>query len=497
MRRRELLCTAVGTLILPAVTRRSAAQSAYEPLGRVPLDGATEVVVSDDGRTAFLAATTGFGTVDLSDPGNPQVLAERRGLLADRENGPLQDIRDATVAGDRLAVVGPANPNERINAMVLYDVSDPGSPERVAVHETDYAIHNAFLTDGRAYLSQFDGETVGMTIVDIGNDNPERVGRWSILDEPDWSEIPLSPATVHDIWVQSGTAYVAHWDAGTWLVDVRDPGEPTAITRIGGLAPDELASLSGEALRRAQLVPPGNSHYVTVDDDAAVMGVGVESWAVEGEGGPGGITLWDIESPREAEELATIDAPPTPAPSYDGLWTTAHNFELTNDRLYSSWYRGGVKIHDVSDPANPEELAHWRRTEETSFWASVLAVPGEFFVGCSWNQYGELPQAYLYTFPDRASPVPNPATAAATDRNAPATRTGPNRSATTNRDATTANGSAPGATGLTGGTETPLDGTNGGGGGSAGAGPGFGVPAALGGLGLVAWRYHRRGGESE
>ncbi|EMA51042.1 LVIVD repeat-containing protein [Halococcus salifodinae] len=478
MRRRDLLCAAAGTLALPAVTRRSIAQSAYEPLGRVPLDGATEVVVGDDGRTAFLAATTGFGVVDLSDPKNPRVLADRRGLLADRENGPLTDIRDAKLDGDRLIVVGPANPGAGLNAMVLYDVSDPASPKRVAVHETDYAIHNAFLTDGRAYLSQFDGETVGMTIVDIANDEPERVGRWSILDEPNWGGIPLFPATVHDIWVQDGIAYIAHWDAGTWLVDVRDPSNPTAITRIGGLAPDELASLSGEALRRAQLVPPGNSHYVTVDEDAAVMGVGVESWAVEGEGGPGGITLWDIESPQNPEELATIDAPPTPAPSYGGLWTTAHNFDLADGRLYSSWYRGGVKIHDVSDPANPEEIATWRRTEDTSFWATVLAVPGEFFVGCSWNQYGELPQAHLYTFPDRAGPVPESTTEATTDRNA-----------------ATANGSAPATTGSADGAETASNETTNGE--SAGAGPGFGVPAAVGGVGLAAWRYLRQNDESK
>jgi len=490
MRRRELLCAAAGTLSLPAVTRQTSAQPAYEPLGRVPLDGATEVVVSDDGRTAFLAATTGFGTVDLSDPRNPRVIAERRGLLADRENGPLRDIRDAKLDGDRLIVVGPANPNVGVNAMVLYDVSDPAIPRRVAVHETDYAIHNAFLTDGRAYLSQFDGETVGMTIVDVENDDPERVGRWSILDEPDWGAVPLFPATVHDIWVQDETAYVAHWDAGTWLVDVRDPGDPTAITRIGGLAPDELASLSGETLRRTQLVPPGNSHYVTVDDDAGVMGVGVESWAVESEGGPGGITLWDIESPGDPKELATIDAPPTPAPSYGGLWTTAHNFDLADGRLYSSWYRGGVKIHDVSDPANPGEIARWRRTEDTSFWAAALAVPGEFFVGCSWNQYGELPQAFLYTFTDRAGPVPDSTTGATTNRNASTAS-----SATANANATAANGSAPAATGSADGTEAASNGTSGGD--SAGAGPGFGVPAAVGGVGLGAWRYLRGDGGSE
>lgn len=473
MRRRAFL-HAAGSLSLPLAVGRSSAQPSYGPLGRVPLDGLTEVVLSSDGRTAFLAATTGFAIADVSDPRNPTIIAERRNLLSERQNGPLRDIRDVKVDGDRLIVVGPANPTERLSALVLYDVSDPRNPKRVAVHETDYAIHNAFLTGGRAYLSQFNEHTVELAIVDVMDDEPRQVGQWSILDEPGWGGVPLYLVPVHDVWVQNGTAYIAHWDAGTWLLDVRNPRNPTAITHIGGRPPKKLAGLSGGAAGRAVLTPPGNSHYVTVNDDASMLGVGVESWATEGRGGPGGITLWDIETPRDPRKLARIDAPRSQNPTYNGVWTTAHNFDFEGGRLYSSWYRGGVKIHDVSDPRNPRELTHWRRSRKTSFWAATLAVPGEFFVASSWNQYGELPQAALYTFPDRAgeSVILTP-----TDTTTTSTVSG--------GSATTASG-GPTTSRRTKTTTQPTNGT------SAGEGAGFGALAALFGVGLGAWRSVRR-----
>ena len=464
MRRRTLLRAAAGTLSLSVVARRGAAQG-YEPLGRVPIRGATEVVVADDGKTAFLATTTGFATADVSDPRNPTVLADRRNLLSGRENGPLRDIRDVKCDGDRLIVVGPANPADGVNAMVLYDVSDPASPRRVAVHETDYAIHNAFLTDGYAYLSQYNQNTVGLAIVDVSNDDPRQVGEWSILDEPGWGRVPRYLVPVHDVWVQDGIAYIAHWDAGTWLLDVLNPHNPAALTRVGGRPPKRLARLSEEAMGRALLTPPGNAHYVSVNDDASLLGVGVESWRAEGRGGPGGITLWDISSPKSPERLAHIAPPPSPNPTYGGVWTTAHNFDLASDRLYSSWYQGGVRAHDVSDPRAPRQLAGWRTSGKTSFWAAALAAPGEFFVASSWNQYGQLPQSFLYTFPDRtASQGP------VVSQTRTITRTATPRPTATPTDSTE-------------GTSTATTGTE---------GPGFGSLAALAGLGIGAWHRLRR-----
>jgi len=77
----------VGALGFGGRARASAAPP-YAPLSHVGLVGAKEAVVGG-GRTAYLAVTDGYAAVDVSDPARPVVVAERRGLLADREGGPL------------------------------------------------------------------------------------------------------------------------------------------------------------------------------------------------------------------------------------------------------------------------------------------------------------------------------------------------------------------------------------------------------------------------
>jgi hypothetical protein len=252
-------------------------------------------------------------------------------------------------------------------------------------------------------------------------------------------------------------------------------------------------------------LPPGNHHYVATDESGTILGVGRESWgrrvtedatatpaadvaandsgasgtaaslsAAPGEefvGGPSGIDLWDVSDPARPTPLSTIPAPASPDPTYGGVWTTAHNFELSGGVLYSSWYRGGVKRHDVSDPAAPTEVSWWRDPDAASFWTARLAAPGEregFFVASSMG-VGDAP-AGLYTFPDHAGEQADPPGVLPSGTATPRPRYG----------TATPGGSA----------ATPGSGT--GGGISA---PGFGVVAGVSGMALAAWRLLRRAEE--
>lgn len=383
-----------------------------DPLGRATVRGAKEAVVDPAGKTAYVAATDGFATVDLSDPGSPQVLAERRGLLADRQNGPMAQVFDAKLDDDRLLVVGPANPTDVVHAALLYDVSDPAAPERMAVHETDYPIHNCDLAGDVAYLTGNDGDRNALVLIDT--DAGQELGRWSVVDVDErWADVDPILRVVHDVRVQDGVAYLAYWDAGTWLVDVSDPASPSLLAKVRGRPPDELATLGRSEVRIEQGELPGNDHYVAPNDDGSLLGIGMEAWdntETSASGGPGGIELWDISDPSNPTRQATISPPPTPDPTFDGVWTTSHNFEFRGDRLYTSWYRGGVRLFDVSDPTHPHELRAWRDRDRASFWTAQAAVPGSFFVASSVGQSGALPSrtptggidepAGVYTFPE-------------------------------------------------------------------------------------------------
>ena len=479
MQRRSFLRGIAGSVALASVGAAEAHPGPYRPLGSVSIENAKEAVPGPDGEVAYVAATGGFATVDVSVPSDPQILAEERELLADRETGPLRLIQDAKVEGDRLVIAGPANPlrGEVLQGFLLYDVSDPANPEQVVFHETDFPIHNCFIRDGIVYLTANTGSRNELVVVDVRDGQPEQIGEWSLrqLDER-WGEVPSGLRTLHDVWVQDGRAYLSHWDAGAYILDVSDPSNPSFVSRIGGRPLDELVGVPDDQVRAQVLRLPGNAHYAMANDDGTLLGVNKEAWEAEGRGGPGGVELWDVSDAEAPTRLATIDAPPSPDPSIGGTWTTSHNFDIVGDRLFTSWYQGGVKIHDISDPANPEQLAWWRQPEGTSFWTAKLATP-EFFVASSMgrksNDWGA-----LYTFPNHAGEQKDPPSLTTVEGGTTETTT--TTEATTTRTTTTTEEAAFG-----GGTTTEAEA-------SSGGAAGFGVPAGIAALlGAGAWRKFR------
>ncbi|KTG10815.1 hypothetical protein AUR64_06390 [Haloprofundus marisrubri] len=498
MRRRDVLrgsAAALGLSAVPSLTtdRAAAHPGPYRPYGFVDVNGAKEAVVGPDGQTAFVASTNGYAVVDISVADQPKVVASREDLLAEREGGPLRQVWDVKLdgSGNRLFVVGPANgiPGA-LSGMLVEDVSDPANPETLAFFETDHPIHNCYVSGGYAYLTANEYDRNPFVVVDVRGDEPQQVGEWSLLDEnPEWEAVSAGRRTVHDIWVQGGVAYLAHWDAGTWMVDVSTPSNPRTIGRLESVPPSELAAGDGGDARLESRIPPGNDHYVATNENGTLLAVGKESWGVRSDGqlvgGPSGVELWDISNRTAPQRLSTIEPPASPDPTYDGVWTTAHNLELRDGRLYTSWYRGGVKRHDISDPRNPEELAWWREPAEASFWTARLARPGQMLVASSRGT-GDTP-GRLYVFPDHAGQQTNPPSlgqADASDVDVLTPTPGPNSGDDASRGS---DAGTPASAGDSGDIDDS----------SAIVAPGFGVGTAVTALGAGAWWAKRRDGNNQ
>jgi hypothetical protein len=433
----------------------------YGPLGVVDVPGAREAVV--DGTIVYVATGDGYATVDVSDPTDPRVLVRRTELRSDDEGGPLVNVQDVKVDGDTLVVAGPAHPRrDALAGLLVVDVSDPATPVERGFFATDYPVHNCDLVDGRAYLTGNDGDRNALVVVDVGPSDPVEIGRWSLLDEDDaWRGVSANRRTLHDVTVHDGVAVCAHWDAGTWLIDVADPTAPSVLGTVEAPAPDDLAT-DGPA---PGVTGPGNHHYATLSD--GLLAVGKETFGVpvddDGDGtterivgGPGGVDLWELSDPTAPTRRATIPPPVSDDPTFQGTWTTAHNLDLEGGTLYTSWYQGGVKRHDVSNPLTPVEESWWLAPDEASFWtarAGESGAPG-WFVASS-RGVGDVP-GRLYTFPDSAGTQAEPPTLGSETRT-------PSEAANV--------GETPTATG-----------------GSTASVPGFGVGAGLAALGLGAWR---------
>jgi hypothetical protein len=405
--RRDVLRAGAATLVAPLAATAATADAgadrpaAFEPLGSVDVQGSKEVVVGPEGDYAFVATTTGFVVVDVSDPANPSMVATEQNLT-DPDGNDLKQVFDVKYDAGQLLVASGAQGGKPFG-FYLYDVSDPTAPSQVGdwYPTPSHGIHNCDLADGVAYLTGNTEDGPKVVAVDVSSQPFSELDTFQPGDWKDaWAEPPNT--AIHDLTVHGDYVYAAYWDAGTWILDTSDPANLSFVSRVGDY---DIETLREIASRQTYIEPKGNDHYVTVNEDATVMAEGGESWDFrlgDDSGGPSGITLYDVTDEANPKRLAHIDAPTSDNNSFrdDPTWTTSHNFHLTNDRLYASWYQGGVSVHDVSDPANPERVAWWCAPDEYAFWAARLASEGECFVATSGASNGTGPG--LLTFPDDA-----------------------------------------------------------------------------------------------
>lgn len=353
----------------------------------------------------------GMSVVDWHNPGRPEVVAEID-LASDIEanlgiDDPGIEIKDVKVDGDVAALANDGSENP--GGISLYDVSDPEEPEFLAQYDPDVGgtgpspganIHNCYLEDGYAYLTlgepwnvdtDDDGQrdklwffgNTGVDIADISDPaNPERASTWFLKDvAPEAAKSSRAPC--HDIYVQDDICYAVLWDAGTAALDVSDPENPSLISRFGSVLDDsdaipayDFTESLGAYLGRewdatAYSTAPGNAHYVQPSTDGDHVFVGAETFpgADSGVDDYGGITVWDTADLENPSEETRIDPPVIDEDDSRKLFTS-HNFDVTANRLHTSWYHGGVHVYDITDPASPEHLAGYD-PDGYAFWTAV------------------------------------------------------------------------------------------------------------------------------
>ena len=363
-RRRDILKGA-GALGLAGFTGvasaipRNATDDTLRLFSEVAVDGSLEV--STQGNYAYVATGNGLTVVDWQNPTQPEVVGSMTA------SDPAGSVLDAKVEGDLASLASNGGPG-----ITLVDVSDPTNPTEIGFVNVDHHIHNNFLADGYAYLTVNESGDVAFseartTIVDVRDpSNPEVVGEYRLKDDfPEFATGGVSPC--HDIYVQDDLLYQAFWDSGVVVADVSDPTNPQLVTQFGD-AP--MADEPGFDMER-YLTPPGNAHYVQPSPDGDLVYVGAETFPGSFVENPdnddyGGIRIFDVTDYDDPQELVRIDPPNVDA------FRTSHNFDVTANRLHASWYNGGVTVHDVSDPANPETVAGYH-TDDTSFWGADAA----------------------------------------------------------------------------------------------------------------------------
>lgn len=297
---------------------------------------------------AFAADGEGVAVVDVRNPLKPELVA--------RDDTPGTYVWDAKVDGDLLAVASQFDEGGRLGApfgdgdsdeigVTLYDVSDPTQPRRQShISLPPIGSHNVFVDGSTVYVVQqyvpaSNSDALDfrffLKIYDASDPtDPELLGKYS-------PEVP--GYTVHDVVVHDGLAYLPSFAAGLRIVDVSDPTAPVEVGHWDD--------------------PTGRAHYAEPTPQGDVTFVGDEIFSDPF----GGIHVLDTSDLSDITKMAFIEPPES------GGIPTAHNFDVSANRLDVGWDSGGVITYDITKPAAPEQIA---RYDPGGFWWGAVQEDG-------------------------------------------------------------------------------------------------------------------------
>jgi hypothetical protein len=213
-------------------------------------------------------------------------------------------------------------------SIVIYDLTNPAKPARVARHISDQTGTAGVHT---VKLGRVNGRLYAFLSV---NPAPPRLVVVDITDPARPVEVlvkQMGTPVIHDTFVRDGLLFTALWAEGLTIWDIGGGGtagaSPANPVQLGN-----VVTVGGQTHSAWWFhAPNGSKRYVFV---------GQEGPAVAGVQSSGDVHVVDITNPRGPIEVAFYNVPNA----------GAHNFVMDENAqiLYVSYYNGGVRALDVS-----------------------------------------------------------------------------------------------------------------------------------------------------
>ena len=350
-------------------------------LGQHDLDGfgncgeGMAIQLARDGRRvlwlAHESAPKNVTAVDVTDPRKPSVVFQSD-LPHDKMRSNSLDL-----AGDLLVVAyQTSGVGLKPAGFEIFDVSDPAKPKSVALFDASgpysRGVHHLWFVDG-SYVHVASGapdfkprnpkDDQFYRIIDVRSPTrPEEVGRWWLPGTRDGDPEP-PPARhpkfdagfrAHNTNVyprRPDRAWVGYLDGGAVILDIADMAHPRLLSRWDYHPPY-----------------PGFTHTVLPLFDPGIMIVTDEAVRDAGEDWPKLVWVVDVREETNPVPLSTCPLPPVKDWKDRGGRYGAHNLHenrpapgawVSESIIVGTFFNGGVRAFDVSDPFRPEEVAHY------------------------------------------------------------------------------------------------------------------------------------------
>jgi hypothetical protein len=243
----------------------------------------------------------------------------------------------------------------------IWDVKDKTNPKLITFVKTHgRGVHRFDVDENYAYISTEAEGYVGniLAIYDIRNPSkPVEVSRWTMEQQHvAGGETPHPKQREHRLHhaMRCGNQMFAGcWMSGVSIIDVSDISKPRTLSRY------EYDPPSPEPTHTFLGVPHtigGKRIAASTEEERARRGPDT--------GKPHApLRTWDVTDPAKPKLLHSyyLSEQATPYPADKVRFGTHQLREKvdTDNLLYVTWFAGGLRIIDISDPANPKERGYF------------------------------------------------------------------------------------------------------------------------------------------
>ncbi len=248
--------------------------------------------------------------------------------------------RDMVVHGDMLYVV--AEMTGTNEGLQLIDLSGlPRSAELVAVYAPEGKVrsHNLDVDAETGYLYILAQDYTGVRIVDVSD--PQEAQDVGFIPTPN----------IHDIHARGDIVWIAEGTSPTFSIwDVTDKQNPQQLTQM-------------------EVPNGGYVHNIWPTDDGTHVLTTEETVGKT-------VKVWNVEDPEDPELVG----------EYLGVNKLAHNAHVMGRYAFLSHYTAGMTVIDLTDPANPVEVARH----------DTYAVSDSSGFAGSWGAFPYTESGYVY-----------------------------------------------------------------------------------------------------
>jgi hypothetical protein len=324
----------------------------FKKLGHLDIPGGGQVTVQ--GNYAYLghmAPPHGTSIVDVSDPTKPK-------LVTTLEIPGHTHSHKVRVHGDVMLVnyeqFGRLDPEFR-GGMKVYDIANKAKPSEIAFFQCDGGGMHRFDYDGSyAYISpQVHGYYGNIAmIVDMRDPRkPQEVGRWWMEgqwiaggEKPTWQN---ARHRCHHPLRLGNRLYTSYWHGGFVILDIDDMTKPKLVSHLDWSPPYPCPT------HTALPIPHeigGRKFLVATDEEVSDRLAPTPN-----------AFLWVVDVTDETKPVpVSTFRVPHDKPFDKDCWFGAHQpqEQVDGNILFVTWFGGGLRAVDISDPYHPHEVAH-------------------------------------------------------------------------------------------------------------------------------------------